>query len=73
MWYASLNGEHGAKLTDDIEITQLVMQRIYQQAQQSGQKELADSLRQRMTELQPLIDQLNKRIDDAMRVSHVQF
>lgn len=73
-WYLSLEPRYADKVSDDLSMAKLVMDRLVATATVHGQKALADRLRERMKEVGALYDEKMQDIDSqGRRTSKVQF
>ncbi len=73
-YHLSLEPKFASKVDDDMNLTQMVMTRLMQNANMNGQKALAERLRSRLDEIAPLYDQKMEDIENlGRRTSKVRF
>ena len=73
-WYLSLSPEFANKVTDDMGMAQLVMERLARTAQMNGQKSLSDSLNARSAEVDTLYQmKLEDIATHGMRTTNARF
>jgi len=73
-WYLSLEPHFADKVSDDMNMAHLVMERLGRTAQMNGQKALGDSLMARSAELDTLYEEkLQDIATDGLRTSRARF
>ena len=73
-WYLSLSPEFANKVTDDMGMAQLVMERLARTAQMNGQKALSDKLNARSAEVDTLYQmKLEDIATQGMRTTNARF